>query len=689
MNRLLYPFFFLFLFVCTMAFCVKKVVIAPDEETFLYYLGEWSPENKFPIFIGESGYSQKFISAYGPDTVEKTGKKNIGGITEDNIFRALASSQTAKGIKSISSGEGFKSYYKMLNKGKAVDGIVIMSRNSKEAMAGAALAAFYKQDVFMFDCGRSMDDKISFDGVDGLRNSILQFIRDRGYEYSGRKGIEYITIARDMPYIYERSMSVDDAIGREKMTDSDVYAFVGRIVEVEEGASLYQAMCSLFLEAGRSLFFDLWTPDWRLPAGYGAWMLFDRMVTLNVSVPQADIGSWRKITKGGLAANFIWVNTGGGPKDWGGSGTPDDIPSGRPCCVYFAHSNSARDPRDKDTICGRWLRQGAYFYVGSIFEPYAQSFQFSYYAVKDLVEGKSFAQAFQTKRGLFKGRFDIPWKHIYIGNPRARLIIGNDADTQYVLFRKIFLEIKRGNFYSSKDMLEKHIPDFSDPYMILQAENFLREIYLFDFYRGIDSAAALNDGKEVEQWMLNLTPEIIRKKNGILKKEGDLFIFYLKNRYYSAENTVLKKIIRGQIDEVESYLRYVGNIRVFGPFENSSGAEEAGITDIDNMTKMDTAYDIWGRKIILPAGKKTYLLTADIYSDKECTADIKIDGSANLKVLYLRGAKMPEASRLYIKKGDNRVCFIVETPEDKEKASFGCVLSDASGRYLPGLRYPD
>ncbi|MCK9555468.1 hypothetical protein M0R36_06605 [bacterium] len=676
----------MFLFAETMAFCEKKIVIVPDEETFLYYLGEWSPENKFPVFIGESRYSQKFISAYRPDIVEKAGKRNVGGVTADNIFRALAASLTGKNIRDISPGEGFKMYYKLLERGKPVDGIVVTGRSSKELMAGVALAAFYKQDIFMFDYGRTMDDKLTFDEVDSLRNSILQFIRDRGYTYSGRGGIEYITVAEDLPYIYERSMSVDDAVGREKMTDSDVYAFVGRLVEVEEGASLYQAMCSLFLEAEKSLFFDLWSPDWKLQAGYGAWMLFDKMVTLNISAPRADVGYWKSIVRDGLAADFVWVNTGGGPRDWGGNGTPDDIPSCGPCCVYFAHSNSARDPRDKDTICGRWLSQGAYFYVGSVFEPYAQSFQFSYYAVKDLVEGKSFGQAFQTKRGLFRGRFDIPWKHIYIGNPRARLVIKDNTGEQYLMFKEIFLEVKRGNFYSAKDMLENSIPGFSDPYIVLQSENFLKEVYFFDFCRGVDSSITLAGESEIKQWMLNLSPDIIRKKNRLLSEKGDMFIFYLKNRYYSVENAVLRKMISSQIYETENYLRYIKGIYVFGPFRDLSGAE-ANISRVDNLMKMAAGYDIWGRKLILPAENRVYLLKTDVYSRKDCAVKIKIDGSAALKALYVNNNKVPDISAFYIKKGKNRICFLVETPENKEKAGFGCIISDVKGGYLPDLKY--
>ncbi|MBN2190081.1 MAG: hypothetical protein JW728_02595 [Candidatus Aureabacteria bacterium] len=686
MKRILHLFFLLFIFVNTTAFCEKKVVIVPDEETFLYYLGRWSPSEKFPIFIGESKYSQKFISAYKPDVVEKAGKKNIGGVNIDNIFRALAASLTGKNMKDIISGEGFKLYYKTLCSGKPVDGVVITGRDSKELMAGAALASFYRQDVFMFDYGRTMDDKLTFDEVDSLRNSVLQFIRDRGYKYSGRSGIEYITIARDLPYIYERSMSVDDAMGREKMTDSDVYAFVGRLVEVEEGASLYQAMCSLFLEAEKSLFFDLWSPDWKLQAGYGAWMLFDRMPTLNISGPQAGVGYWRSLVRNGLPANFIWVNTGGGPKDWGGTGSPDDIPSCSPCCVYFAHSNSARDPRDKDTICGRWLSQGAYFYVGSVFEPYAQSFQFSYYAVKDLLDGRSFARAFQTKRGLFKGRFDIPWKHIYIGNPRSRLVIGADAGEQYIRFKEIFLEIKRGNFYSAKDMLEKSISGFSDPYIILESENFLKEVYLFDFCRGVDPSMELAGETGIEQWMLNLSPDVIRRKNRVLSEKGDMFIFYLKNRYYSVDDAAVKRMISAQIHETEDYLQYVKDICVFGPFQDISSAQTC-LPGIDNMMRIAAPYDIWGRKVILPAESKVYILKSDIYSDKACAAKIKIEGNAMLKLLYVSNSPSADNSAFYLKKGKNRVCFLVETPENKEKAGFGCVISDSEGGYLPGLKY--
>ena len=94
------------MFMASILHAQKNVYIVPDEETFLYYIGEWSPDKKFPIFIRETAYSEKFNKAYSPDSIKKVKKENIGGVSTDSIFRALAASFTDEGIEDIPRGDG-------------------------------------------------------------------------------------------------------------------------------------------------------------------------------------------------------------------------------------------------------------------------------------------------------------------------------------------------------------------------------------------------------------------------------------------------------------------------------------------------------------------------------------------------------------------------------------------------------
>ncbi|MCK5655990.1 MAG: hypothetical protein KAI03_06860 [Candidatus Aureabacteria bacterium] len=548
-------FFVLSCSLNSVLYAEKTVYIVPDEETFLYYIGEWSAQNRFPVFIDETQYYKKFVRAYAPDLVKKVESKKIGGITIDSIFRSLAASFSDKGIEDIPLGEGFKNFSKLIGLNSMPDGIVLMKEGAKEIFAGAALAAYYNQDVFFYESGFSLTDAINRKDMNDIKNAVIGFMKDKGYSYKGRSGVEYITIAQGMPFVYNPGMSVDDALVRETLTSDDIYAYVGRLMEVEEGAAVYQAMCSLFLETDRALFFDTWDIAWGFQTGYAAWQFFGKVPTLNIALPEANINYWRKFLKSNLDASFIWINTSGGPRDWGGSGNASDIPSCSPCCVYFAHSNSARNPDDPDTICGRWLRNGAYYYVGAIKEPYAQSFQEPFNVVKGLLAGETFGEAFQAKQFL-PGRFRIPWKQIYIGNPRAKLRFKKNNSEEFDRFKEVFIQIKNRNFNMSIKLMEDYVRDFEDFYLSTQVWQFLKELYFLDFYQSrYPDKRFLREETFIRDWVLNLTPPVIQGKNSILSKEGNMYIFYLKNRYFMAEDKKnLKFLIGEEIFRVEGCL---------------------------------------------------------------------------------------------------------------------------------------
>ena len=88
----------------------KKILIAPDEKSFLYYLSEWTPNDRFPIFIGKNKFVDKFASVYngGNNYFEYADTRDMGKITRSSVYRSLCASFSKKNMDDFS-GETSKS----------------------------------------------------------------------------------------------------------------------------------------------------------------------------------------------------------------------------------------------------------------------------------------------------------------------------------------------------------------------------------------------------------------------------------------------------------------------------------------------------------------------------------------------------------------------------------------------------
>jgi hypothetical protein len=86
--------------------------------------------------------------------------------------------------------------------------------------------------------------------------------------------------------------------------------------------------------------------------------------------------------------------------------------------MFMLHSFSAADPYDPDTIAGRALWGGAYFYFGSAWEPFLESFQTPRYVAARVALGEPWTEALRVHNAEFASR---PWRLLAIGDPRLTL----------------------------------------------------------------------------------------------------------------------------------------------------------------------------------------------------------------------------------------------------------------------------
>ena len=210
---------------------------------------------------------------------------------------------------------------------------------------------------------------------------------------------DFLTLAGDWPYRYSNDAeggivrgehALDDLIGRLLETNEgglaqsrSRWAFTGRLLG-NPAASVYRAMCSLFLQPDTALLWDTYSggpylvglpDDGSRPDARPALAAVDPPV--HRSGADASLAAWHQVFDPVNRFGWIMVNS-SGVREFsipGGSGIPADLPRGRPTAVSIIHSFSATDPVDPSTLAGRWLENGAYVYYGAMNEPYLHAFR--------------------------------------------------------------------------------------------------------------------------------------------------------------------------------------------------------------------------------------------------------------------------------------------------------------------------
>ncbi len=398
---------------------VNRVVLVPDEATFLVAIRQWSLQGRWPILIEDNQYTKLFLDRFQPAEVVRLPAVNTPlptGFTRRQAMQdAVVSAWNARDRYSLSS--------QWEELGWEPPGAVVTSENDPAWLAAVALASDRGQPlVFLEGDFGQPDERLDFATWTALKFQIETLIKGTGYAYNTLgDAIDTLTLVKELAVKYESpknaavDLAVTDGLGRDETGSR--WAAVGWIYGSPNRA-VYQAMSAIFIDAETALFYDSYPqqePWIQYQMNEAATLLTE--MGLNVRViqrPQANVETWQKLGESELNFDTIWVNSKGMSTKFaagGGDASVEDIPQLKyPAIVHFIHSWSATTPGDRNTIAGRWLENGAYLYVGSVHEPYLTAFIPPTVLARRLKRSTPFLIAARQLESE-------PWKITTIGDP--------------------------------------------------------------------------------------------------------------------------------------------------------------------------------------------------------------------------------------------------------------------------------
>ena len=369
---------------------IDRVVLVPDEATYLEALSEWSLSGRWPVLFEDDEYAPMFIRRYKPAEVIRkaatTNKLPRNEALEEAMQRVVcrawgtgedlgqADEATAPSTRECFEEAGWKP-----------PGVVITSAKDAAWPAALALAADRGEPLaFLDERFGPVNGSVSAEDWPRLDAQVTALVAATGYPYDQLgDAIDTITIVRELPAKY---VTPDDPAGNSRnavtdglarRADKTCWGFAGWIFGPAPRAT-YMAMCSIFLQPESALLFDTYqpTPGWsRYAMGKPAASLEEAGLEVEqVASPASSAAAWGNLAPSGVNADLVLVNTKGN-QNWFSAADEKrvyvhDVPIlNAPAMVHFIHSWSCIAPENRNTLAGRWLERGAYAYVGSVHEP--------------------------------------------------------------------------------------------------------------------------------------------------------------------------------------------------------------------------------------------------------------------------------------------------------------------------------
>ncbi|OCR00884.1 hypothetical protein BCD67_24495 [Oscillatoriales cyanobacterium USR001] len=398
---------------------VNRVVLVPNEATFLAAMQKWSLQGRWPILIEDTKYTPMFIERFKPAEIIRlpSVKEPLskGKKLEESIITGLAAAWNATDIPSLKNT--------WLQLGWEPPGVVISSINDPAWPAAIALAADRGQPlVFVEGNFGKPNDTLNLDKWQRLQKIVTKAVETTGYPYRNLgDSIDTVTLVRQLAVKYEslrkkdEQLAVTDGLARD--INGDRWAAVGWIYG-SSTRSLYQAMCSIFLDFQTAMLYDSYPAE-------GNWKKYEitsaanQLTGMGLSVeqvqkPEASLKRWQDLTSRKWDFDLIFINSRGNPDKFfvgDGDALVKDIPKLKyPAAIHLIHSWSATTPDDRNTVAGQWLDRGVYAYVGSVHEPFLAAFL----PPKIIVERLSAGAPFLIASRLLEA---VPWKITTIGDP--------------------------------------------------------------------------------------------------------------------------------------------------------------------------------------------------------------------------------------------------------------------------------
>jgi hypothetical protein len=603
----------------------NSVYIVPDLETFLYTISLWDKDRRFPVFIGRNRFTDKFLAAYPGAAVIDTPKAYYVDCDRDTVLKALYASwgpESLYDIKKKITAEDIKARLRKI--GATPRGIVLTRMSDRELAGGILLAAYRKQlidflDVAVEKVRNEKNEEVikAFSGADKekIRNAVIEKIQSWGYEYKGiGRGIDYITLAMHIPYSYSGGMCLDDAINREGPQPADCYAYTGRLVDDNSGMALYQANCAAFLSVHKALLFDRWPADWNYGMAEAQWNFLNFIPAIYPGPGKSNMAAWRSLMAKENPFDIIFVQSSGGPKHWQ-DGQLNDIPDSPPVIVHFAHSYSAADIHDVNTIAGRWLYNGAYVYLGAIHEPQNRAFQKPAFMSAAIAGGLPLGLAFERKETLTQ-RYAAPWKLLFVGDPMctASWAVRTDEAASYTVFQRGFRKLQDMNFTAAENFFEQFLRSFPASDLKETAREYLAKTYLLKFYEYTSQKYPIQkhlSAAFLRNWYCGGPSEASALRESLpYLKDRELKSYYQNLYAVKGANPAAAALLKEEVAALNKTIPFLKEWALIGPFSVRDEEKHPALADPAHLaagkpiTIGNTAYP-WN---ILIADKKTNVL---------------------------------------------------------------------------------
>lgn len=415
---------------------VDRVVLVPDEATYLDEISRWSPAGQWPVLIEDEVFAPLFIRGFVPAKVVRRTDRAAPLPSDDAARRALLQAAVRKAW----------------NVDVPPPGIVVTSMSDPAWTAAVALAAGRGQPVAFLDGAFGQPHEVlDAAAFSRLNAAINDCFKATGLPYA-RLGdvLDACTICRvvaarctpDLPDSQRfrvagapptnpaDPLAVTDCLCRGE--NGQRWAFCGTI-DGDSIRAAYTAQCALFMPRQNLCFFSAYPREGTFepfmvqdletqlePPGYRAKVHVGSSATLN---------SWLRLMAAGSTPDVLFINSSGTCSDWDlgepGKTPPSDHaswldvpPLARPVAVHMVHSFSFQFPNFENTIAARWLQHGAYAYVGSVQEPFLSAFV----PPRFVAERVANAVPFLVAARQWDGPFSVPWRVATWGDPLMLMV---------------------------------------------------------------------------------------------------------------------------------------------------------------------------------------------------------------------------------------------------------------------------
>lgn len=358
---------------------IDRVVLVPDQATYLDEIARWSPDGQWPVLIADDRYAPLFVRAFNPKQVlrrESVGRRRITPLQIDEVvLRAWGGAPGTDDLKSA-----------FARRSHEPQGVVVSSANDPARVAAVALAAGRGQPIIWHEGKFGLPNQaMPQEDADRLLKALYHAIGQLGYPFRELGDtIDAITICRALSARVQVGtggstavLAITDALGRNP--DGTRFAITGWIFGNAPYCA-YAAMSSLFLTRENVWCVNTYSSAPSYSPIDAALLLSESGYTVKLDQEDnASVDGWLRAIAGGMRSDLLLMNTRGN-QTWfemfrGGRCYSTDVPVlDRPAVVHFIHSWSCTRPAGRATIGAKWLDHGAYALVGAVAEPGLSAF---------------------------------------------------------------------------------------------------------------------------------------------------------------------------------------------------------------------------------------------------------------------------------------------------------------------------